>query len=287
MPDGMVDREKPGTEEEREIYDMRIATVGLVKRGVNQEEFFLVKSADADEWDEAKVPVEEGPAGSGFKLSDLLGMVKRAVAEAVAPQAPDTGGEQEEVAKMSEKVAPKTEEVEEQGAEPVEARQEEPTVEVEKADTVAQRLPAEMQIRMEELMKESVELKERLEKAEQIAQAERDLRERREWLEKAQAVAAGPAKPEELAEKLHTLAKSDGEAAEWFLKQFEATGQMLKDAGAWAEVGTSQEPEVLTMLEKVDKGVAEGKSVQEVIATLSADEQRAYLRESRKRAREV
>lgn len=116
----------------------------------------------------------------------------------------------------------------------------------------------------------------------------KDERERREWLEKAQSMPAVPVKAEELAEKLHALAKSDGDLAGWFEATLKAVDAQLRDAGLYKEVGTSQEGEELSLVEKATKLAKEQDiPLKEALLQVNPEEGYDYLRQRRKTMREA
>jgi hypothetical protein len=257
-----------------EISDMDVLTVGLVEQGAVGEEFFLLK-ADAD------APEPEADGGSAWER--VRQFVQETVRQFLKSEAGETPGEEDDV---SEEVVLET-------AQEEEVTQEETVVEVEpveKQDTVADAVAPEVTEALAELQKANDAMRQRLEKAEQVATAERDKRERREWLEKARAVSCVPVKADELAEQLHYLAKTDDERAEWWVAALKAVSEQLRDAGLFAEAGTSQTPdEGATLIEKAEALVKEGKAedVREALLQLPADEAADYLRSRRKALREV
>jgi hypothetical protein len=197
-----------------------------------------------------------------------------------------TAPEPQEVTTMTETVAPATEEkaeVQEEQLQEV-VQEETPSLEdVAKADTVGEQVAPALLARVEVLEKEKDAMREQLEKAQQAAQKERDLRERREWLEKARAMPAVPVKADELAEKFHSLAKADAELAAWFEAALQAVDAQLRDSGLFVETGTSKEPGEETIIEKAERLKAEGKyeTFKDALLDLSAQGGWNYLRERR------
>ena len=235
-----------------ELSDIKVNTVGLVKRGANQEEFFLLKEdAEPGFWDKLRTVVKE-----------LL-----------APLTPTKESQEvKEVSEKTEVVETKKEEVKvETTAAPVAEVKTEP----EKVETVKQSTPDvtaliervnTMQKALEEMQVKLTESNGRVQKAE-------DTVIERTYLEKAEQFAAIPVKKEELAKHLTVLARVDKATADYFEAVLGTMSNIAKDAGLYGEIGTTRTPEEV----EFSKIARDSKDPQAAILEQSVEAQEKYL----------
>jgi len=245
-----------------QLTNLKILTVGLVKRGANMKEFFLLKSEDADSQQleefarEVNMPANEGDTAVLDQVGEIfkddptpLGKFKEWLA-ALGKGADEGDGTDPD---------PKTE------TDP------EPEPQVVAVEV--------LQSQIEAFQKSQEALQERLEKAEKEAATEREARERQEYIEKAKSFASLPAKPQELGEYLMFVAKSDEKRYEWVEAFLKAVDAQLAEAGIYQEFGTSKEGEEETLLEKAKKLAAEGEnvSIKDALLQLKGSEAEEYV----------
>ena len=245
------------------LTDVDVHTVGLVSMGANQETFFLLKSQEDDMPDEETqvettevvgVPQEEQVhAGLLKSIGDMFRSILKE--------------------KKEEEVVMETNVVE--------------TSEVRETEQEVAKA-AEIQAQVVALQKANEALIERLEKAEADAKAERDAREKRDWVEKAGGYAAVPVPVEELAEQLHFLYKADPERAEFWMTTLKAIDNQLREAGLFAEVGTSQSRVQKGTTDALDEVIKTGdvEQIKEAYLQLGKNKGFDYL-ENRREARRV
>lgn len=294
-----------------ELKDVVVDTLGLVTHGANREEFFLLKSVEnADGETQETNQVQASVAKSIWQSlarifkreieKELAGLeVIEEVIEPVNTESITESIAKELVTEQLEKVAePKAIEpaiepelkpelpvaeltkMEEHKMEDEKQVTSEVVIDVEKSNLAAQ---------LAELAKANTDLQARVEKAEQEAAQQRDAREYQVWLTKARSMYTLPASPNDLAEQLHWLAKTDAKRAEWWETHLSALTNQLRDSELFVEKGTSRAAQDgLQLVEKAQKLLDAGnaKSLRDALLSLSRGEQEAYLAEQR-RAREV
>ncbi len=241
-----------------ELSDIKVDTVGLVKRGANQEEFFLLKedAAEPGFWDKLRTVVKE-----------LL-----------APLTPTKESQEvKEVSEKAEVVETKKEEVK------VEAKVEAPAAPVaevktepEKVETVKQTTTPDvtaliervntMQKALEEMQVKLTESNGRVQKAE-------DTVIERTYLEKAEQFAAIPVKKDELARHLTVLARVDKATADYFEVVLGTMNNIAKDSGLYGEIGTTRTPEEV----EFSKIARDSKDPTNAILEQSVEAQEKYL----------
>jgi len=133
------------------------------------------------------------------------------------------------------------------------------------------------------LQKANQSLVERLEKAEKTAQDAQEAEEKREFLAKAQAFDALPAKAEDLADQLRFIAKADPKRLEFWTGVLTATNALLKDGGTFAEVGSSQSPVDETAVQALDRVAKNGTpdEIKKALLAMNSDSGHLYLTKRR------
>jgi hypothetical protein len=302
----MSDQDKD-TDETYELSDVEVLTLGLVNQGANKAEFFLMKAdngadekpakeADAvndqvvTDQSELDVAVEKASTSIWRKLLSLFkSNVEQELIEAEPPTYPIT----ETVTQHTEQPLPDIEKI---SAEPETTTVATPaphipvTEETMTEQTTVQPVAVSDLLveKMATLEKDRDDLRTRLEKAEREAAQERDARERLTYLEKAQSFAIVPVKPDELAEQLHWLAKTEPKREQFWEGILKAMDTIAKD-NAFIEVGTSKSPAEMSVLEKAQSMVENGKakSLKEALLAIPKNEQEAYVKSRRQAVREV
>lgn len=264
----MKDESAAVAEAENELTDLDILTVGLVGKAANQRKYLLLKSLEEQEdggetvKEQEKVEKEERgetekpsaldeiktmlttffqrtkeEAGDVAKVGDVAKAARAALEALDGVQ--DGEGVKAVVAALT-KLA---------GGEPKEAN-------VEKSASPDPRIEAlekaqdEARVALEKAAK-------RAEDAEKVAQHERDLREKSEYLEKAQGYAALPAKADELAEYLRWAHGADPEKAEYIEGLLKAADGAMIESGVFNEVGTSATADESPFMAKVNQRAVE------------------------------
>ena len=128
-----------------------------------------------------------------------------------------------------------------------------------------------------------VELTKRLEATEKRAADAEEQKEKRELVEKARTDFDNmPEKYTVIGEALFSIKKTaDEEVYDTLYGILKASNTQLKASGIWNETGTSQSPEELELLDKVEKASAE-KPIAEVILSMSETEQAELLSDMRR-----
>lgn len=227
-----------------ELKDVEVDTVGLVSMGANQETFFLLKSEDN-------------------VMTDDVQEIEQTTEEVVAPVVDEALlAAVREVVKSEIAAALKPAE-----PEAVEKSDEAP---IEDDKFVA-------------LQKANQTLVERLEKAEKIAQDAQEAEEKREFLAKAKAFDALPAKVEELADQLRFIAKADPKRLEFWTGVLTATNALLKDGGIFAEVGSDQAPVDETEVQTLERVAKTGTpdEIKKALLSMTSESGQLYLKKRR------
>jgi len=283
-----------------ELKDVVVDTLGLVTRGANREEFFLLKSADGNADDEIQETNQAQASVAKSIWQSLVSVFKHEIEkelaglEVVAEVVESTVAEPEVTEQLEKIDEPAVIEPEPESESPVAelTKTEEHNMEDEKqvtSEVVIDVEKSNLASQLAELAKANTDLQARVEKAEQEAAQQRDAREYQVWLTKARSMYTLPASPNDLAEQLHWLAKTDAVRAEWWETHLSALTNQLRDSELFVEKGTSRAAQDgLQLVEKAQKLVDAGstKSLRDAMLSLSRGEQEAYLAEQR-RAREV
>lgn len=132
-------------------------------------------------------------------------------------------------------------------------------------------------IQLEALAKANQTLQTRLDAAEQAATAERDARALSDLVQKARDLGAVSTKPEELAEQLAFITKSDPKRAAWWESVLQALNKQLVDGGLFKEAGTSQSPVIKSTEQKVNEAIAKGQSPRDILLGLDDKDAQEYL----------
>jgi hypothetical protein len=286
-------------QEKTKLYQLSalaVDTVGLVSRPAvdvfgdgNHFLFKSLKEADMSDEHQDDVVVEEVSTEKDDKSlieeikSGITYLVNRAKTE---PEADTTeaGDEEEQATETEVEDTPEPEPAVEKSAELAALQVTQETLikslkdqfraEVEKTRT---EMKAEYEATITELRKEVQEAKD-------AATHEERLRKQQVYLEKAQALDNLPVPSTKLAEQLQKAEEADPELAEELYATWKAADAVIRTSQPWGEIGTSQTPEEVTLLEKVQKIAAE-KGIPEDQAMLQLDEvdQRKLLAEMRGR----
>ncbi len=299
-------------EQINELTDVEVETLGLVTRGANREEFFLLKAAGdmmtcsmcdktmaADKMtmvdgkpvcsdcvkaeDETSEDVVVKAQESAVETATqniwqrLVANIKKALTEPTFADEPLL----ENAAKVSEapvaKQVPTTE---------LNAAVEPETIPVVVPELVAKQESAPVtNTQTEAPMAENETIAKadfdalavRLEKAEvELAKAQGE-KERAVWLNKAQTYSYMPVASTDLAEQLQYLAKAAPTRAEWWMDVLKACDNMVHDSGLFVEKGTTIEAE--SAVSKVIKS----DNPREAALNMPRAEAEAYLKDVRRR----
>ncbi len=268
-----------------ELSDVEVDTLGLVTRGANREEFFLLKAEDA-------VPVTpEVETATQNIWQRLLATIKKALTE---PSFNDMPVATEPVAEVTAEIVTKDTtnivttipgdvQVVYNQETPIESNvDKQETTPVTNIPTVSQ--PETREVPMTEEFNTVAKadfdaITVRLEKAEAELVKANEEKERGAWLQKAQTYSYMPVSSSELAEQLHWLAKAATTRAEWWMTVLKACDNMIHDSGLFVEKGTTIEAEdaVSKVLKSADPRTA--------ALNLPRAEAEAYLRTVRQGGR--
>jgi len=287
-----------------ELKDVVVDTLGLVTHGANREEFFLLKSAEDTDGETQETNQAQASVAKSIWQS-LARIFKREIEkelaslEVVESVNAESITDELVIEQLEKVIEPETIELE--AIEP-ELKPELPVAELTKmeehkmedekqvtSEVVIDVEKSNLAAQLTELAKANTDLQARVEKAEQEAAQQRDAREYQVWLTKARSMYTLPASPNDLAEQLHWLAKTDAKRAEWWETHLSALTNQLRDSELFVEKGTSRAAQDgLQLVEKAQKLLDAGnaKSLRDALLSLSRGEQEAYLAEQR-RAREV
>jgi len=303
----MPDTDLTHSEETYELTNVAVDTLGLVTQGANRETFFLLK---ADETAPTEATLAEAPnLWQRFLrfMSKAMDAELATLPEEAVTSTPETpAGDVTEVGNIS-----KVEAVEEI-VEPVEPAIEVPVAEVAKEEPISEPIsetnvvpvsatpeataPVVVETTksgeahaMEDTVEKS-ELAQRLTELEkananllaEIAKAQ-DERDRAAMLTKAQAYAALPVAPVELADRLHALAKWDAGQLTFWTDLLKSVDALVQDV--YAERGSTvyheqAQPDVVQTVIKSDDPRA-------ALLSMSRKDAENYLRDVRNRVRKA
>lgn len=244
------------------LKDIKVKTVGLVDKGANRRNFFMLKSDEAD-------------------------------AETLQDASPE---EQPEETNMSETKANP------EAAEELTLAQEELSVlqkfakalgflaedEPKDEPTTAQVDTSEFEKKYSDLRKQQDELTAQLAKAKEEAELEKDARVREQLMAKIEKdMGHIPGHGEdEFGEKLFELRKADSDLANWVETKLTAVNEVLKDSEQFKENGNSGNPEeTANILEKAEALMkAEGgpENLKDALLSLDKKDQLGYVADQRK-----
>ena len=272
-----------------ELKDVQVDTLGLVERGANQEEFFLLKTEDvtieADTVDTNKVQ-EQNQSEMEEKVTKsvwqkLIELFKKSVAdpsiitietsneelnkeEAILINDPVVAEKQLQEESNKEEIMPdniETEKIEEVITETIEETEkgepEMPTTEemISKADF------EKAQVRISEL--------------ENTLEAVRVEKEQMTWLNKAAEFGYAPVSTKELGDHFYTLAKYDMKEVDWLVDLLKSYDAMLADSGMYQEKGTS------LVQEDALANALSSENPREALLSIPRKDQEAYIRRMR------
>jgi len=264
-----------------ELQDVQVETLGLVNRGANQEDFFLLKSEDreGDETSQNKVQesheskMEEKITKSVWqKLIDLF---KTSVAELPEEETVEEDTVVEE--KQGVITEQTTEEVIEEKSEEliIDSVTEKNVTEKNMGESkMAEEQTAEVitKAMYDDLATKYADIAKELE-AEKIEKAKIS------WVNKAAGFGYVPVASKELGEHLYNISKYDAKEADWLVDLLKSYDAMLQDSGFFMEKGTSTvESDVIEKAMKAD-------NVKDALLALPRSEAERYLREMRARVR--
>ncbi len=283
----------PDNDETFELSDIDVTTLGLVRDGANREEFFLVKSADGTS------EITEEPAISKSLWQRVVGLFKTAIEAEVAtlkledvrvegtPEMVTSMG-LSDISHTTELVSDVT--VESVPATEVVADENKSITEIPASAELMQAITLEVtsmsdeaqidMTKLADLEKANVDLLARLTAAEQEIAKEKEGRERDTFLAKARTLTALPISPDELADHMYWLSKTDAKRAEWFEAILKAVDNMVTDAGLFVEKGTSKGT-AGDAIEQASKS-ADPRTALLAINPVAAE---AYLKQARQSAR--
>jgi len=302
---------EPTMEEHFELSDVEVDTLGLVSRGANREDFFLLKSADKD---------EKELLGDNL-WRKFIGIIRKAVdsedAALANPEAvPEPTVEEEKVATAETTAVDNTTDPVKGSDTTESATDSDPTESIEVSDATGP-TAVEPEIQKELLARQAREENKKEQhpmedtnlsestlpvtpQGEYVSKADHDAlvqelevvksalakaqedKERAVFLAKAQDYVNLPVSPSELADHMYWLSKADSARYEWFTAVIKALDNSMRDTGLFLEKGNSAPIEN-------DALSAALKSEDPKAALLALDRKSAesYLRSMRKALREA
>ena len=289
---------EPTMSEHFELSDVEVDTLGLVSRGANREDFFLLKSADKD---------EKELVGDNL-WRRFIGIIRKAVdsedaALANPEAAPEPTIEEEKVATAETTAVDNTIDPV-KGSDTTESATDSDHTESIEASDVTGPTAVEPENKKEQHPMEDTNLSESTLPAtpqgEYVSKADHDAlvqelevvksalakaqedKERAVFLAKAQDYVNLPVSPSELADHMYWLSKTDATRYEWFTAVIKALDNSMRDTGLFLEKGNSAPIEN-------DALSAALKSEDPKAALLALDRKSAesYLRSMRKALREA
>lgn len=251
------------------LSNVKVVSVGLVPRGANQEDFFLLKS---DEEDNSMKDIQDAT-----QTQD-------------APVVSEDVLKKEEVSWLRGLMNKFTKPEDIPAAKEPEATPEpEPVV---KTDVEPDQTPSEpdWKSEFEKIAKAQETLVDRLEKAEADAAKERDARERIDFVQKAAVFNKMPVAAEKLADELMFLSKGGKDHYDFWYGLLSAVDKTLKDGNIFVEIGKSSDntiPAVKNYEDIVELAKnGEPKDIREALLKLGKREGDSYLKSRRARAKE-
>lgn len=263
-----------------QLSDIFVKTVGLVPKGANKQDFFLLKSIEEVDMPDENTNIEEVNAEKE-KSPSLLDQVKETLKKEFEAFKSSNTPPEKAAKEQETPVEVATQKEDAPVLDALKATQEAHLAAMEKAHKEQIEL---MKQQMENQYKSQIEsLADRVEKAEARTQAADEARAKQVMLEKASEFRAFPTTYAELGDKLYKLSTVlEPEDFQWWEATLKAADQQLWTAGVFAEMGTSRSPEIITLEDKVVKAQKEeGKSAAEALTSLSVSEQRQLLAEIR------
>lgn len=256
-----------------ELKDVQVETLGLVNRGANQEDFFLLKSENENgDTETNQNEVQESHQSEMEKeitksvWQRLIGLFKASVSE-MPSQVEEPTSVNEEVI-VEEEISEKAEEVvEESAAEEVQA---EKTGEGKMADE--QNVEVITKAMYDDLESKYAEI------AKELGVA-REEKAKMSWINKAAGFGYVPVASTELGEHLYAISKYDAKEAEWLVDLLKSYDAMLQDSGFFVEKGTSS-----VETDAIEKAM-KAENVKDALLALPRSEAERYLREMRARVR--
>lgn len=255
------------------LHDVEVQTVGLVTVGANQEQFFLLKSQDAEEHTMSDQVVEVAPVDVDDEVVENFAtrLYKSLVSKFAATPKDEVEAVEAEtvVEEVSVEKAPEAEVVEEQQPE-VEAE-----TEVEKS---ADEEVVDEKVALE---KANLDLAARLEAVEKQLKAKEEEAEKQVYVQKAQEFAHLGVDGAALADNLYFIAKADPARYQFWTEMLESFEARSKDSGLFDEIGKSgndgeNDKDFESALVDVIKA-GDPKAISEKLASMTREEAEAYL----------
>jgi len=305
----------PNEEKQKfELSDVDVETLGLVFAGANREDFFMVKSAEAStdnedgiededkkkECDEMQEADKSEMGQDSKKLSDLgkrfIELIVNTAKEILLQEKSPASVVEESTETVDNTVASEAEIIESAKEEEVKEETSEPVTESDVVETTEQAAIAEVAVEENELSKENNmseenqvdvekynDLVSRLEKAEQALVIAKEEKERSEFISKARSLSALPLSPDELADHMYWLSKTDPTRYEWFAAVMQTMDNHLVDNQLWLEKGVNYAAEATDAVTKATRSA----NPRDELLKVGRDDAMAYLRSARKPGREV
>lgn len=239
-----------------QLFGVKVDTLGLVDKGANGEEFFLMKSAEQKESLLDKV-VSAVKSAFGQPEIEKEVTMSEDVAKTEVVEKEVTKEESKPEVKVEEKPVEKVEEVKPTPEPVIEVRKEEPNTGLEE---------------------EVRELRKRLE----VVEIEKSATV---YLEKARELPALPVRAEDLAKHLAVIEKAGKETAEYMVALLKAVNAAIVDGGLFKEFGTTQAE--ANLVEKSSVLIKSGKKdeVVKMLLDMPESEQLAFIEDMRKKVR--
>lgn len=266
--------EEETLEAKYQLEDIEVQSVGLVPKGANMQEFFLLKNRKGAGMSKPTIDIEEVTTE---ETPDEVRGVLQQVADGIAGLFKTV-----EQSEPAEKAEPEGDDPEPQpDPEPEPAAADNGNLEkllkaqTDRFEALLKQQKAEFDKEVSGLKTDLEKANERAEKAEQFADGQTEKAERQAMLQKALDYRAIPVKPNELGDLLYTLSKKlEGEEYEQVEAILKAADKQAWTAGLFKEAGTSRTPEEVDAEAKIEKMMAdEGIEYKDALLKLSPAEQ--------------
>lgn len=277
MTDQITNEQESEFETTHILSDIEVMTVGLVPKGANNLDFFLLKQQKGANGMPQDINIEEVvPEGAPDEVRGVVEQVKTGIAnlfKAATPPEPEQPQDDQPLDKTEPEAEP--------DPEPVQAEVSDSNLEkllkaqTDRFEALLKQQKAEMDAQVIRLETDLAKANERAQKAEQYADGQTERAERREMVQKALTYKAVPLDKNKLGDLLYRLNKGlDTDTYQEVETLLAAMDKQAWTAGLFKEMGSARTPEQLDLEDKVERIRKEQKiSYEDALLSLSPEEQ--------------
>lgn len=273
------------------LTDVEVATLGLVTRGANKEEFFMLKSEgkDAESADDENEMQKSNQSEMEEKVTKsvwnkLIGLFKQSIEKTKDIKIEDIDTEKLDENINAEKACEDENKSVDESAETGEGEDENESMDTNmESETLKgeNKMPDNEELiskaDFEKAQNEIAFLKAEVEKS-------REREARQVWLNKAVEIGYAPVASTELADHLYNISKLDAKEVDWVVDLLKSYDNLLKDSGMFSDFGTAR---VVDESDPIVKAINSGDtkaallSMDRKTALSAIEEMRAYARKSK------